>query len=439
MTDVIDLLYSRFRQNPVISIDSRKVAPGCLFFGLQGERVDGSVFGTLAVESGAHFAVVRRGACLERPGVIFVDDPLLVLQKLASHHRNQFEIPILGITGSNGKTTTKALVNLVLSSEHSVCVTQGNLNNHIGVPLTLLSLKSTDQIAIVEMGANHIGEIQSLCTIVRPTHGLVTNIGKAHLEGFGGIEGVKVAKAELYESLEQSGGLALINQDELYLSELSTNVARRVFYGIDISAGFSENAYRFSVESLMSGYAVTFRDANDSKWSVNSSLFGAFNLANIATAIAVGLHFEISGQHICDAITGYTPDNNRSQRLEIGSNTFILDAYNANPTSTSAAIQSFAEVPHSHKVMILGAMLELGEYALAEHLEVARLASEISDTTTICIGEEFKSAASRFRLQWYPDVSALVRKFSQTLPRDTLFLVKGSRAMRLELLLTAFH
>ncbi len=439
MEALIDRLYDLFIKCPIICTDSRKIVPGCLFFGLLGDHVDGSVFGTSAINLGASCAVVRVGTCEERPGIFYVNDPLEVLQNLAERHRKELTIPVIGITGSNGKTTTKELICRVLSSAYSVGATHGNLNNHIGVPLTVLSISSTDQIAIVEMGANHSGEIKLLCQIARPTHGIVTNIGKAHLEGFGSLEGVKRAKSELYESLSQSGGIAFVNLNEDFLMELSARVSHRVYYRINDHVEFGSDRYSFVTEQSSFACTIGFVDARNIQWKVTSSLFGAFNLANIATAVAVGLYFEISGDKICDALATYSPDNNRAQRVEIASNTFILDAYNANPTSMTSSINSFASIAHPCKFMILGSMMELGEYSVAEHLEIAKRASSLTNTTTIFVGELFRDAADKYYKQWYPDVELLTKAFSKQLLQNALILIKGSRAMRLERLLTGFQ
>jgi UDP-N-acetylmuramoyl-tripeptide--D-alanyl-D-alanine ligase len=289
------------------------------------------------------------------------------------------------------------------------------------------------------MGANHPGEIQLLCKIAGPTHGVVTNIGKAHLEGFDGIEGVKRAKSELYESLSQSGGVAFVNMNEAFLSELSATVPKRIFYGIHDKAVFTSARYQFEAEQSSFGYTIGFVDADNLEWKVNSALFGAFNVANIATAVAVGLYFKVPGDQICNAIAGYIPNNNRAQRTEIGSNTFILDAYNANPTSMSSAIESFASILHPNKLMILGAMMELGEYAMPEHFEIARLASTVANTTTIFVGNLFREPAEKLHQQWYSDVEALTRAISQHLPQNALILVKGSRSLHLESLLAGFQ
>ncbi|HLF62437.1 MAG TPA: UDP-N-acetylmuramoyl-tripeptide--D-alanyl-D-alanine ligase [Saprospiraceae bacterium] len=439
MDELIFLLYSLYHKCPVISTDSRKITPGCLFFGLKGEHVDGSDYGARAVDLGASVAIVRPGTYAEKQGVIVVEEPLEVLQQLAQHHRNQLKIPVLAITGSNGKTTTKELIFGVLSSTFLVRATQGNLNNHIGVPLTILSIKSTDQVAIVEMGANHPGEINLLCRLAHPTHGIVTNIGKAHLEGFGGIEGVKRAKSELYDSIRKSGGVAFVNRNEAFLTELSDRVSKKIFYGFDLQTQYSVDHYRFTSNQWSSGCSLSFRDAQDNVWIATSALFGEFNLANIATAIAIGLYFEIEGSKICDAISSYIPDNNRAQYVTLDSNTFILDAYNANPTSMISAIKSFASIKHPCKFMILGAMMELGEYSASEHLEIARLAAGAKETTTIFIGVQFKIAADYFHMQWYAQVEDLIRALSHDLPEEALILIKGSRAMHLESLLTAFQ
>jgi UDP-N-acetylmuramoyl-tripeptide--D-alanyl-D-alanine ligase len=436
--EFIHHLYSHYLDCPVVSTDSRTVEPGCLFFGLKGEKTDGSAFGAIAIDLGAKLAIVRRGFCAEKPGVIFVEDPLNVLQILAAYHRKHLALPVVAITGSNGKTTTKELVFRVLSRHYSVCATKGNLNNHIGVPLTLLSFQSAHQIAIVEMGANHPGEIRFLCQLAQPTHGIITNIGKAHLEGFGGIEGVMRAKGELYESIAGCNGVAFVNKNEAYLTELSSRISQRVFYGYDRQAAFAPCDFSFVRTHYPAGDAVQFRDENDKEWTLTSTLFGEFNLANIATAIATGLFFHVPGQGICDAISGYVPVNNRTQRIMIGSNALIMDAYNANPTSMASAIESLSSVKHPKKMMILGAMMELGTYSANEHMAIAGMAADMTGVTTTLIGEPFREPAKKFGMSWYQDVDALISTIKENKPENTLILIKGSRAMQLERLLAAF-
>lgn len=303
----------------------------------------------------------------------------------------------------------------------------------------LLSITPTDEIAIVEMGANHVGEIRDLCKLAMPTHGIITNIGKAHLEGFGGLEGVKRAKSELYESLRDSGGLAFVNLNESYLTELSATVVNRIIYGFTHVIGFQPTRYEFVVNRSSNNTDVGFVDVSGREWNASSTLFGKFNLANIATAIAIGMYFDIPGDQICYAIESYIPDNNRAQRLMLGDRIFILDAYNANPTSMVLSIQSFAAIEHPHRFMIIGAMMEMGEYSASEHFEVANVACGVENSVAIFVGDQFRLAASELGRPWYPDVDALKTDLATLLPNNAVVLIKGSRAMRLESLLTGFQ
>jgi UDP-N-acetylmuramoyl-tripeptide--D-alanyl-D-alanine ligase len=438
MQQVVESIYQRFLENPVIVTDSRKITPGCLFFGLKGEKVDGSVFGNTAVSEGASIAIVRHGSCQPGKNIVFVEDPLARLQELARMHRDLLNIPILAITGSNGKTTTKELITRALSSQYQLTATQGNLNNHIGVPLTILRIKGSDQMAIIEMGANHIGEIAMLCSIARPSHGIITNIGKAHLEGFGGIEGVKRAKSELYRWLEKSHGTAIVNRDEQYLMELARSVPTRVLYGFGTHPSYKEGDYTFVSKESMGSSTVEFATP-DGNVEARSNMFGSFNAANIATAIAAGLLFNVDGKNISEAIASYVPDNNRAQYVTRGSNVFVMDAYNANPTSMHSAISSFVQIDHPKKYLVLGSMMELGEYAGEEHLNIADYVSGLHGISTILVGSLFEESARRFGLQWYADVETLQQQFSSETLKDAMILVKGSRGMHLEDLLRAFQ
>ncbi len=436
---LINDLYALYLKCPVVTLDSRRVSPGSIFFGLKGTRVDGSEYGNQALDNGAAAAVVCKDSAHQRKGMVTVDEPLEVLQLLAALHRSHLNIPVIAITGSNGKTTTKELLSLVLSTALDVYATQGNLNNHIGVPLTLLSIGSAHEIAIVEMGANHIGEIRHLCALAAPTHGIVTNIGQAHLEGFGGLEGVKRAKAELYGSLAATGGTALVNGDERYLLELSAGVPHRVIYRAGPVPGFREEQYDFVYTTGTEGGEVTFKDADGLAWVARTTLFGEFNVANVATAIAAGLYFHIPGDQICSAIASYYPNNNRAQTIGIGTNTVILDAYNANPSSMHVALRSFANMPQTPKLIVLGAMMELGKYTHEAHQEVAAQAIAIKNASVMFIGDAFREVAQEYGVPWYPNTEALAGLFGTQPPKHTLILLKGSRAMHLESLLAAFH
>jgi UDP-N-acetylmuramoyl-tripeptide--D-alanyl-D-alanine ligase len=358
----------------------------------------------------------------------------MTLQDLSRKHRQELSIPVLAITGSNGKTTTKELMARVLSAKFRTRATVGNLNNHIGVPLTVLSITNTDEIAIVEMGANHIGEIKMLCDIAQPTHGLITNIGRAHLEGFGSLDGIKRGKSELYHALAGSDGIAFVNSDESFLPELSSHVRQRIIYCSGDPAQSSVDRMLYRAKAANNGCTVEFQDKEHRKWIGASNLFGQYNLSNIASAVVVGLFFEVPGSDICQAIATYEPQNNRSQTVVIGTNTCILDAYNANPSSMLAAIRSFGETAGIPKVLILGSMREMGPYSEEVHMEIALQALKIANARVILVGEEFQATAQDLGCTWYPDVTALNKEILANPPMHAHILMKGSRAMRLELL-----
>ena len=430
--DTIEEIYQLFKQHPNIITDSRKVEPGCLFFALKGERFNGNDYAAQAVANGAVCAIVDEPVGLSADRSIQVPDVLAALHQLSTHHRRQFNIPVLAITGSNGKTTTKELVSAVLSSHYPTHFTQGNLNNHIGVPLTLLAMPAKTEIAIVEMGANHPGEIDFLCRIAEPTHGLITNVGKAHLEGFGGFEGVKRTKSELYRYLAERNGLVFINMDEPFLTELAEGNRLRLFY--HKSEAPDPANIPFEVKSVAEEpfLEVAFLAEDGQLTHVKSQLFGQYNFNNIMTAVVISKYFKVPAKKIKAAIEGYVPSNNRSQLKEIDSNTFILDAYNANPTSMKSAIVAFAKMSAKHKVAILGAMKELGEYSDGEHLAMAELASKSGLDKVILVGEEFRQGAETTGAVFFENTEKLKPWFAAQNFVNTHFLIKGSRSVGLE-------
>ncbi len=429
-------LYALFSAHPKVTTDSRLIPADCLFFALRGSTFNGNRFAADALAQGAAYAVVDDETLAGKPRHIFVPDTLQALQDLARHHRRQFDIPVVGITGSNGKTTTKELVAGALGAHYRVHFTRGNFNNHIGVPLTLLSMPNDTQIAVIEMGANHQGEIDLLSRIAEPTHGLITNIGKAHLEGFGGIEGVKKGKSELYRFLAGQGGTAFINADEPFLADLAEPVQRKVFYGRTPPAKVASGSFiKIDMVADQPTLRVTFPDENGKTLNVESQLTGAYNFGNISTAIALGWFFQVPGQKIAAAIEAYVPADMRSQVVHQGSNTIILDAYNANPTSTKQAILSFARMPASAKIAILGDMLELGEYAQEEHADIAALAAAQGFSQVVLAGPLYAQIPLKAGTLHFPDVEALVQWFRAQRFHDTHILIKGSRGMRLERLL----
>jgi UDP-N-acetylmuramoyl-tripeptide--D-alanyl-D-alanine ligase len=424
-------IYSIYIKHPVICTDTRKLIPGSLFLALKGENFDGNRFASEALDKGAAYAVVS-DRNLDGDKFIYVQDTLATLQDLARHHRRQYNIPFIAITGSNGKTTTKELISNVLQCKYHVHATPGNYNNHIGVPLTLLSMPQNTEIAIIEMGANHIGEISLLCEISEPTHGIITNIGKAHLEGFGDIEGVKKAKGELFEYLRKHNGIAFLNKDEKYLDELCDHMELRIKFKCNVNPVHEGDQFGYACDSEQN--SITFKDSQQESFLVYNRLFGDFNSRNIMSAITFGLFFQVDGFDIKNAIEGYVPDQNRSQVIKHDSNLFVLDAYNANPESMKNSIRSFSKLAHNEKIIILGAMKELGAISSLEHQELLDYCNEFDWKEIILVGEEFRSLVDG-HYRFFPAVSDLKSWFWSQNFRNTAFLLKGSRAVQLELLL----
>ncbi|MBK7700114.1 MAG: UDP-N-acetylmuramoyl-tripeptide--D-alanyl-D-alanine ligase [Saprospiraceae bacterium] len=350
----IELLYTVWLEARAISTDSRKIVVGSIFFALRGGRFDGNTFASQALELGASYVVVDDESVVVSGDkrYIVVEDVLTSLQQLANKHRSTLSIPVLALTGSNGKTTTKELARNVLSKKFKTHATEGNLNNHIGVPLTILSTPDDAQFLIVEMGANHQGEIDLLCQIAAPNYGMITNIGKAHLEGFGGVEGIKKGKSEMYRYLTQHGGKIFINSDDNVLMSLLPEKVKTIQYEVQTLLNLIDAEPTLKLD---------YRNVQ-----VTTQLYGTYNLPNIAFAICVGEYFGVEQAEIIEAISEYTPDNNRSQILKIDTNIIIKDAYNANPSSMVLSIESFSKIL-GPKVVVLGDMLELGEYAPSEH------------------------------------------------------------------------
>ncbi|MEY3600724.1 MAG: hypothetical protein RLZZ463_1501 [Bacteroidota bacterium] len=352
-------LYATFLQHPSVCTDTRKITPNCLFFALSGPNFDGNAFASAALESGASYAVIDKPEYLIDQRTLYVPDVLTALQELAAHHRVQLNIPIISLTGSNGKTTTKELIAAVLAQKYEVTATVGNLNNHIGVPLTLLSMNQKTEIGVVEMGANHQGEIKALCDIAQPNYGYITNFGKAHLEGFGGVEGVIKGKSELYQSLtSRAEHIFYRAQDPIQQEKLAhyvhkTPIDAEEFPEIELSR--KEPTLVISWSGL----------------SIKTQLFGDYNFINLCAAIRIGTYFGVPIKQIAEALTTYTPNNNRSQTLNRADYTLVLDAYNANPSSMTAALQHLAHIDVPKKTVVLGDMFELGDTAAQEHEQIA--------------------------------------------------------------------
>lgn len=417
-------LYEIYKAHPVVTTDSRNCPKGSIFFALKGETFDGNKFAVSAIEKGCAYAVVD-DKTIVHPQAIVVDNVLNTLQQLARYHREQLGIPVVGITGTNGKTTTKELVAAVLSKKYRVQYTQGNFNNHIGVPLTLLSIKPDCEIAVVEMGANHPGEIRDLAALALPTCGLITNVGKAHLEGFGSLEGVINTKKELYDNLAERGGHVFVN----VANTLLMNVLNTKSY-----TTYSANA---DIQADVNGRLLRCAPYVEFEWNgveLKTNFVGAYNLDNMLAAIAVGLHFGVAEEDICAAISNYMPANNRSQLTKTERNTVIVDAYNANPTSMLAAIDNFDIMKGENKMAILGDMLELGEQSEVEHQNIVRRLMESKIEKIILVGGEFAKASDKLdvdsRFSIFNSRSAELESQLSTL-NSQLILLKGSNGIGL--------
>ena len=431
---LIDTIYEIYKASGEVTTDSRTCTPGSLFVALKGERFDGNRFADQAIERGAAAAIVDDPQAVKDKRYILVEDSLATLQQLATHHRLQFSLPLIALTGSNGKTTTKNLLCAVLSSQYECHCTPGNLNNHIGVPLTLLKLRPTSDVCVVEMGANHKGEIARLCEIARPTHGLVTNVGKAHLEGFGGFEGVKIGKGEMYDYLAANGGVAFVNRAEQHLSEMASRVQHKIFYD-SRPLDFNQSDFLVNMRRETPRVEVSYHDRDGLEIVAESRLFGYYNFQNISTAISIGKYFRVPALKIKAAVEAFEPDDNRSQVIQYKGGEIILDAYNANPTSMRNALLYFAELKGHRKLAILADMLELGQGSEAEHHSLAQLASTLDIDEVVLVGPEFAKAAVVFGFRHAPSVVHLNPWWAEQELSGKRVLLKGSRGMQLEKLL----
>jgi UDP-N-acetylmuramoyl-tripeptide--D-alanyl-D-alanine ligase len=419
-------LYSIFDEYPAVSTDSRNIIPDSLFFALRGDRFDGNRYVAQALAAGCAFAVTDDAANTGIPGCIVVDDVLTTLQQLAAYHRRQFAIPVLAITGTNGKTTTKELCSAVLSKKFRTVSTRGNLNNHIGAPLTLLRLDRRSEFAIVEMGASHRGEIAALCDIVRPDVGIVTNIGRAHLEGFGSEDGIRRAKGELYDWLASAQGTIFYNADDPVLCEMArrTPQAYAVPYGATVQGATTGDGLLLNFSTRQPALQIT------------TGMAGNYNLNNALAAIAVGVHFGVPETAIVEALEQYRPDNNRSQVVKTERNTVIMDAYNANPSSMEAAVRNFAALAAPNKFLILGDMRELGGDAPAEHRRLVDLTRQLGFKNVILTGETFCkiNTGDGFAL-YFPDCNSAGEYLQKAKLQACTVLLKASRKTGLETLL----
>jgi len=430
-------LYEIYKSSPQVQTDTRQLKKGDLYFALKGPNFNGNKFTLQSLEQGAAYAIVDEAVDASthlQERIVYVADVLSSLQALAKFHREQFTIPFIAITGSNGKTTTKELVAAVLSSHYTIYTTKGNLNNHIGVPLTLLSIKQDAQLAIIEMGANHLKEIESYCSYTLPTHGLINNCGKAHLEGFGGEEGVRKGKGELYDYLKMHNGIAFVNSDLDYLVKMSQGIGTVISYGTnsgqlqakEFNGGINEqNANDFlAVEITASTNAALLNKV------IKTQLVGNYNLPNVLAAISIGLAFEVPVAKIIAAIENYAPTNSRSQLIEWKNNKVILDAYNANPSSMQLAIENFAKIDAAKKILCIGGMRELGKESQAEHQALIEQIKAAHFEKVILVGKEFENCQHAFT---YFENSVLAKNWlDQENFSGHFFLIKGSRGIQME-------
>lgn len=422
----INTLHSLFLNCSSVSTDTRKIEPNCIFFALRGENFDANTFTKEALEKGAKYVVIDNSDYFIDERTLLVENTLVALQELAKFHRKFLGLPIIALTGSNGKTTTKELIHVVLSKKYNTLATIGNLNNHIGVPLTLLRFKKETEIGIVEMGANHQKEIEFLCDIARPDYGYITNFGKAHLEGFGGVEGVIKGKSEMYDYLKNKNKLIFVNLDDTIQNEKTITV----------------NRFSFAVNTSQSDVRITAVEANPmvkityNNLLINSHLIGIYNANNINAAITIGNYFKVSDEQIKEAIENYIPENNRSQLIQKGSNEIILDAYNANPSSMTAAITNFIQLEKENKIAILGDMFELGKESLIEHKKIVESLENQKKIQIYFIGKDFYwNKINSNHLHFFEDFNSFSKFIEANKPTNSLLLIKGSRGMTLERIL----
>ena len=425
-------LYSLFLQHPVICTDSRNCPDGSIFFALKGDNFNANAFAKTALANGCAYAIVDEAEYAIDEKYILVDDVLTTLQQLARHHRKQLGTTVVGITGTNGKTTTKELIAAVLKEKFNTLYTQGNLNNHIGVPLTLLQLKREHEIAIIEMGANHPGEIKLLAEIACPDYGIITNVGKAHLEGFGSFEGVKKTKAELYDYICSNGKLIFINKDNSHLMEMAvqSNIGnKRKEYSLNLE--HHNSSVYGQVSSCSPFLTMKCTIGNAVSFDIDTKLIGIYNAENVLAAVTIGDFFGVEKLAIKAGLEKYTPQNNRSQLTVTAKNKLVVDAYNANPTSMKAAITNFGQMDVERKVLILGDMLELGEQSDYEHNQTIELLNQYNFEKVILVGPQFSKTNNKF--DCYDNIDALLAELSDKNDiNDCYVLIKGSRGIKLE-------
>ncbi|MBI2258327.1 MAG: UDP-N-acetylmuramoyl-tripeptide--D-alanyl-D-alanine ligase [Flavobacteriia bacterium] len=424
----MEKLFDLFYQCNGVSTDSRKIEENSLFIALSGKNFNGNEFALESIQKGARFAIVDDKLKADNKNIFYVENTLVFLQRLANYHRNQFKIPVLAITGSNGKTTSKELINTVLSKKYSTLATVGNLNNHIGVPLTLLRLNKSHQIAIIEMGANKPGDINELCTIANPNFGLITNIGKAHLEGFGSFDGVLKTKKELYDYIEKEEGTLFFNSDDTLLKKHLPRQINSVSYGT------------VEEELLINGKYLESKDYVQLKWThkhyesplIQTKIVGKYNFYNLLAAICVGYYFNVLETDINEAINSYESTNNRSQIIKKDNYIILLDAYNANPSSMKSALESFSQMPEKEKTVILGDMFELGDFSALEHEMIVDWCNR-AQMQTHFVGEEFyKVKISHPNLHFWKSKENLIQHLKENKINATSILLKASRGIGLE-------
>ena len=418
----IDDIYKIFTQFPSVQTDSRLLKKGELFFALKGANFNGNNFAKQALETGAAYVFADEPLPFSDERIIQVKDVLQTLQQLAKFHREQFQIPFIAITGSNGKTTTKELLHEVLSSDYITYTTKGNLNNHIGIPLTILKIKKDAEMAVIEMGANHLKEIAGYCEYAQPTHGLITNIGKAHLEGFGSVENIKKGKGELFEYLDDTNGTAFLNTDDAGVLELSANMKHVIYYGkkSDNGKGHILKNDPF-IEVIIEG---------ENPMNIKTNLVGEYNLPNILAAVCIGKYFHIEDQKIKKAIENYQPSNSRSQLIQHNTNSIILDAYNANPGSMKAAIENFAAMKGDKKILLLGSMMELGSESRKEHAAIISLIDQHKWYAVVLVGNNFKEINHHYIN--FDNAQQARDWLKKEEIENARILIKGSRSMQME-------
>ena len=421
----IETLHQHFLKSTGICIDTRTITKGCLFFALKGDNFNGNQFTQEALDKGAFYVIIDEIDFHKKSGeTILFSNTLIALQNLASFHRDYLNLPIIALTGSNGKTTTKELISVVLSRKFNTVATKGNLNNHIGVPLTILSMNSETEIGIVEMGANHLKEIELLCEIVKPDFGFITNFGKAHLEGFGSMEGVINGKTELYKHIKTYDKIVFVNSEDPKQMELSKKLNHITF-------GNKQHDCFIQLKDASQQLIVKFKGLE-----IQSNLIGLYNYHNIAAAICIGDYFKISKEGIKKAIESYIPTNNRSQLIEKGSNKIILDAYNANPSSMKVALENFKQTIGESKLVFLGDMLELGQEAVKEHQNIVTFLEENTFKKVFLIGENFfKTKTSSPHIYKFNSFDELKKEFDTIAPKNSYLLIKASRGLALERIL----